>query len=85
MRVICPVTRLLLSAWCQDDLTLLQTVIGNGDNPFTPFALDFENVLTQFCDELAAFTSGFGRLGLFPHPPGVSVKIHCIETTLVGT
>ena len=67
---------MLLSAWCQDDCTLLESVIGNGDNPLAAFALEFEIVPTNFCDELAAFTSGFGRLELFAQPPGVSIKIH---------
>lgn len=66
----------LLRAWRQSDFALLETVIGNGHDPFAAFALDFEVVSPQFCDELTAFTSGFGRLELFAQPPGVSVKIH---------
>ena len=79
MRVICPVTLLLLCAWCQDDFALLQSVVRNGDDPFAAFALDFEIIPTKFCDKLAAFTSGFGRLELLPQPPGVSVKIHRVK------
>ena len=70
---------LLLCAWRQCDLTLFEFVIGNGDNPFTAFALDFENSPPQFCDELAAFTSDFCRFDLFPKPLGVSIKIHLIK------
>ena len=66
----------LLCAWCQDDFTVLQTVVGNGDNPFAAFALDFESIPAKFCDELTAFTSGFGMLERFAQPLGVSVKIH---------
>ena len=79
------ISLILLCAWRQDDFASLETVIGNGDNPFAAFALDFETVATQFCDQLAAFTSGFGRLGLLPEPPGASVKFHWIETALGGT
>ena len=66
----------LLRTWRQDDFLFLQTFIGNGDNPFAAFALDFEHIPAKFCDELAAFASCFGRLELLSQPPGVSVKIH---------
>ena len=63
----------LLRAWRQNDFAFLQTVVGNGDNPFAAFALDFEHIPAKFCDELAAFASSFGRLELLPQPPGVFV------------
>ena len=69
----------LLCAWRQDDVALLESVIGNGHNPFAAFALDFEHIATKFCDELTTFASCFGRLELFAQPPGVSVKIHCVK------
>ena len=66
----------LLRTWRQDDFLFLQTVVGNGNNPFTAFALDFEHIPAKFCDKLAAFASGFGRLEFLSQPPGVSIKIH---------
>ena len=66
----------LLCAWRQYDLAFLESVIGNGDDPFTAFAFDFEIVPAQFCDELTAFASCFDRLKLSPQPLGVSIKIH---------
>ena len=69
-------THLLLSAWCQDDFALLESVIGNRDNPLAALALEFKIVSANFCDELAAFTSRFGRLELFSQPLGVSIEIH---------
>ena len=71
-----PLTHSLLSARCEDDLALLETAISNGDNPLAAFAFHFEVISAKFCDELAAFTSGFGRLQGFAQPPGVFVKIH---------
>ena len=42
----------LLRAWRQNDFAFLQTVVGNGDNPFAAFALDFEHIPAKFRDEL---------------------------------
>lgn len=71
-----PFNPLLLCAWCQNDFALLESVIGNGDDPFAAFAFDFKIVPAQFCDELTAFASCFDRLKLSSQPLGVSIKIH---------
>ena len=70
---------LLLCAWRQCDLTLFEFVIGNGDNPFAAFALDFETISTKFGDKLTAFASGFDRILLSSGPLSVSIKIHLIK------
>ena len=74
--IIGTLTLRLLCAWRQNDFAFLQTVVGNGHDPFAAFALDFEHIPAKFRDELAAFASGFGRLELLSQPPGVFIKIH---------
>lgn len=74
----------LLRAWRQNDFAFLQAVVGNGDNPFAALALDFEHIPAKFCDKLTAFASCFGRLELLSQPPGVFIKIHCVEKNISG-
>ena len=77
--------RLLLRyARCYGDFGFLEFVEGNGDNPLTAFALDFEIGFAKFGQELATSTSCFGSHEFFAQPPGVALKIHLLKWERYG-
>ena len=76
---------LLRCARCYGDFVLLESVIGNGDNPLAAFALDFEIGFAKFGQELAAFTSYFGRHEFFTQRQGVALKIHLLKRERYGS
>ena len=54
--------RTLTSACKYVDCMRLDTGIGNRNNALAPFAFEFEIVPTNFCNEMATFTSCLTRL-----------------------
>ena len=58
---------LLMCARRDREFSVLDTGIGNRDNPFTAFAFQLKTGLSHLGNEMPAFTSGFSRFNGLSH------------------